>query len=223
MENIALNAKDEFTLEEKIKYSLLGTIVLGAAFFIGRSIVRKTRKNIEANKSYKEGTPADFSQRLKIAIEGAGTDEEAIRRVLRAIKSKEEFKKTMQSYNADGSNLMLDLKDDLSTSEYNEMLAIIGAKPDTNNNQQVNPTVQYPSWARRLKAAFEYTYWGGMPGTDNGAIKAVFLEIPSQSAFQKVALAYKNEFGSDLIADLNSELEFWERNEFLTLIDKKPK
>lgn len=223
MNNPAIHTKDEFTLEEKVKYSILGTIVLGAAFFIGRTIVRKTRKNIEANKSYKEGSPADHAQRLKIAIEGAGTDEEAIRRVLRVIKSKDEFKKVMQSYNADGSNLMIDLKDDLSVSEYNEMLAIIGAKPDHTNSQAGISLLQYQSWARRLKAAFEYTYWGGMPGTDNGAIRAVFLEIPNQAAFQQVAAAYRQEYGSDLLSDLNSELEFWERGEILSLIDKKPK
>jgi hypothetical protein len=32
---------DEFTPEEKIKYGILGVIVLGGSFFIGRKLVRR--------------------------------------------------------------------------------------------------------------------------------------------------------------------------------------
>ena len=81
---------------------------------------------------------------------------------------------------------------------------------------------QYLSWAKRLKAAFDTTYWF-VPGTDEEAIKAVFLEIPTQSDFSKVVQAYLKEFGNDLTSDLKSELEFWEIDAMMDIINKKPK
>ena len=75
---------------------------------------------------------------------------------------------------------------------------------------------------KRLKAAFDITYWF-VPGTDEPAVKAVFIEIPTQADFQKVAQAYQNEYGNDLITDLKSELEFWEYAPMMEIINKKPK
>jgi hypothetical protein len=75
---------------------------------------------------------------------------------------------------------------------------------------------------KRLKAAFDTTYWF-VPGTDEEAIKAVFLEIPTQADFSKVAQAYLKEFGNDLTSDLKSELEFWEIDAMMDIINKKPK
>jgi len=46
--------------------------------------------------------------------------------VLRSLPSKDEFKKIINSYQKLYTrSLMADLKDELSTTEYNEMLAII--------------------------------------------------------------------------------------------------
>ncbi|MBS1610429.1 MAG: hypothetical protein JSS70_17070, partial [Bacteroidetes bacterium] len=81
---------------------------------------------------------------------------------------------------------------------------------------------QYEAWAKRLKAAFDITYWF-IPGTDEDAVKAVFMEIPTQADFQKVALVYKNLYGNDLISDIQSELEFWEYAPMMEIIMKKPK
>ena len=71
---------------------------------------------------------------------------------------------------------MGDLKEELAASEYNEMLAIIAGKPDkiTGNYSPIVTSQQYSAWAKRLKAAFDITYWF-VPGTDEPAIKAVFI------------------------------------------------
>ena len=135
------------------------------------------------------------------------------------------LKKIINSYQKLYSrSMMADMQDELTTSEYREMLAIIAAKPEKGN--VVQPTqlspLQYQSWAKRLRAAFEISYWF-LPGTDEDAIKAVFLEIPTQAAFQKVAEAYKTEYGNDLIRDLKSELEFWEITSYMAIINNKPK
>ena len=138
MNNPSTHTNDSFTLKEKIGYTLLSVVVLGGSFFIGRSLIRKAVSNSEEKKSFQEGSAADYAQRLKMAFENngwPGTDMDAVRSVILSIPSKEEFKKVINSYEKlyKGSSLMRDLKDELKTTEYNEMLAILAAKPDRGN------------------------------------------------------------------------------------------
>lgn len=218
-----------FTLEEKIKYGLLGLVILGGSFFIGRSIIRKARSTSEEKKTYEEGSTATYAKQIRMAFEndmwwGWGTDEDSLRKTIRAIPSRDEFKKVINSYQKLYSrSMMADMQDELTTSEYKEMLAIIAAKPEKGN--AVQPTqlspVQYQSWAKRLRAAFEISYWF-LPGTDEDAIKSVFLEIPTQSAFAETAKAYQTLYGDSLTSDLKSELEFYEYDPMMGIIMKKP-
>jgi hypothetical protein len=230
MKDTSTYEHDDFTLKEKLTYGIVGLVVLSGSFFIGRSIVRKARATSEQKKTYEDGNSAAFAQQLKMAFENDnyfewGTDEEAVRSVIRKIPSKDEFKKVINSYQKlYARSLMADLKSELATTEYNEMLAIIAGKPDK-ITWGYKPTIgiqQYQAWAKRLKAAFDITYWF-VPGTDEDAIKSVFMEIPTQGDFQKVALAYQREYGNDLISDLKSELEFWEYGPMMDIINKKPK
>ena len=221
---------DDFTLKEKLTYGIVGLFVLSGSFLIGRSIVRHARSTSEEKKTYDESNAAYYAQKLKMAFEndnyfGWGTDEDSIRETIRKIPSKDEFKKVMNSYQKlYAKSLMSDLKNELTTTEYNEMLAIIAGKPDSisGNYKPIIGKQQYLSWAKRLKAAFDITYWF-VPGTDEPAVKGVFVEIPTQADFQKVAEAYQNEYGNDLITDLKSELEFWEYAPMMEIINKKPK
>ena len=221
---------DEFTLKEKLTYGIVSVVVLGGSFFIGRSLIRKARSTSEEKKTYDEGNAAAYAQKLKMAFEndmwfGWGTDEEAVRNVMRAVPSKDEFKKVINSYQKlYARSLMMDLKDELTTSEYGEMLAIIAGKPDkigANYTAQTGQQ-QYLAWAKRLKAAFDITYWF-IPGTDENAVKAAFMEVPTQEDFKQVAIAYQKQFGNDLISDLKSELEFWEYPSYMAIINNKPK
>ncbi len=221
---------EEFSIKETVTYTLLGMVVLGGSFFLGRSLIRKARADSEEKKSYEEGNEAAFAKQLKMAFDndmwfGWGTDEAAIRKTLQAVPSKDVFRKVINSYQKlYARSLMKDMQDELTSTEYNEMLAIINAKPDS-GNKLLTPMLsqnQYLSWAKRLKAAFDITY-GPFPGTDEDAIKAVFMEIPTQAAFGQVALAYKKEYNDDLMKDLQSELEFYEITPMLNIIAKKPK
>ena len=230
MKNTSTYERDDFTLKEKLTYGIVGLVVLSGSFFIGRSIVRGARATSEQKKTYEDGNAAAFAQQLKMAFENDnyfnwGTDEESVRSVIRKVPSKDFFKQVISSYQKlYARSLMADMKEELATSEYNEMLAIIAGKPDriSGSNKPIITYQQYLSWAKRLKAAFDITYWF-VPGTDEEAIKAVFLEIPTQADFGKVAGAYLKEFGNELMADLQSELEFWEIDAMMDIINKKPK
>lgn len=230
MKTTSTSAHEDFTLKEKLTYAAVGLVVLSGSFFIGRSIVRGARATSEQKKTYDERNAAAFAQQLKMAFEndnyfGWGTDEEAIRSIVRKVPSKEAFKEVINSYQKlYARSLMADLKEELTATEYNEMLFIIAGKPDriTWGGKTTIGQQQYLAWAKRLKAAFDITYWG-IPGTDEEAIKAVFLEIPTQADFEKVKGAYQREYGTDLISELKRELEFWEYAPMMEIINKKPK
>lgn len=222
--------QDDFTLQEKLTYAVVGLVVLSGSFMLGRSVVRGARANSEQKKTYEDGNAASFAQQLKMAFENDnyfewGTDEEAIRTIIRKVPSKEFFKGVIASYQKlYARSLMADLKNELASTEYNEMLAIIGGKPDriSGSYKPIITKQQYLAWAKRLKAAFDITHWG-IPGTDEDAIKAVFLEVPTQMDFQKLAETYLREFGNVLISDLKEELELWEYGPMMDIINKKPK
>lgn len=230
MKNSSAYEHEDFTLKEKLTYGIVGLVVLSGTFLLGRSVVRGARSTTEQKKTYEDGNAASFAQQLKMAFEndnyfGWGTDEEAVRSVIRKIPSKDYFKQVINSYQKlYARSLMGDMKEELAASEYNEMLAIIAGKPDKigGNYSPILTSQQYLSWAKRLKAAFDITYWF-VPGTDEPAVKAVFMEIPTQADFEKVAAAYLKEYGNELMSDLKSELEFWEIGDMMEIINKKPK
>ena len=216
-----------FTLKEKIQYSLLGVIVVGGAFLIGRNIVRKAVAKNEQKKTLEEGSVPTYAKQIKMAFHNdgwPGTNKDALRQALRDIPTKSEFRKVMASYQRlYNSSLLGDMQKDLKSSEYDEMLYIVSSKPETSNSKQQSLTTgQLQSWAKRLKAAFDITY-GPIPGTDEQAIKAVFLEIPTQEVFDQVGVVYKSIYGNNLITDLKSELEFWEYDPMMKIISSKPK
>ncbi|MEP7374727.1 MAG: hypothetical protein ABI675_15130 [Chitinophagaceae bacterium] len=235
MENVnahTATVQDEFTLEEKIKYGIIGLIVLGSAFFIGRGLVRKARSNDEQKKTYDDDNPAAAAQKLKLSFDndnwfGWGTDEDVIREVLKKIRSKDEFDKVIKSYQRLYSrSLMDDMQNELTTAEYAEMVDILSSKPDKYipGRLPVPTTTQYKAWARRLRAAFKVNTWGVIPyGTDEDAIREVFIEVPTQAAFLETAKAYSSEYGDDLIADLKSELSSSELKEMNQILEKKPR
>ena len=230
MNPTSTHTEGDFTTKEKIQYTILGVLVLGGSFFIGRKLVRTAKSTTEEKKTYEEGSSATYAKQIKMAFDndmwfGWGTDEAAIRKTIRAIPSKDEFRKVINSYqNLYSRSMMKDMQDELTSTEYNEILAILSGKPEryVRGALPAIGMIQYQSWAKRLKAAFDITY-GPFPGTDEDAIKAVFMEIPSQAAFAQVSMAYKQEYSRGFVSDLKSELEFWEYAPMMQIINTKPK
>lgn len=211
---------------EIILYSMGSILLVGGTYFVGRKIVRDAVKKHEENNSVEDGSIASYAKAIKMSFDNDGwwgTDEQALRNTLISIPSMQTFNAVSKSYQRlYNKSLMADLQSELSTSEYNEMVSIINGKLEKNNSTSINYNKQYETWARRLKSAFEKSY-GFMPGTDEEGIKAVFTEIPSQTAFVQVAKAYQALFNSSLMMDLKSELEFWEYEPMMKIITSKPK
>lgn len=215
------------TIREKIQYSLLGIILIGGAAIVGSKIVKKAEAKGEQRKTLEDGSLPTYAKQIKMAFQNdgwPGTDKDALRAAMRSVRSKSDFMKVMSSYQRlYNSSLLGDMQKALKSTEYNEMLAIVSAKPDNNDGDSLQTnTIQLQQWAKRLKAAFDITY-GPFPGTDEAAIKAVFLDIPTQDAFKKVGTVYKAMYGNDLATDLKSELELWEYSPMMQLIYSKPK
>lgn len=215
---------DEMSLREKLLWSVLGAAGLtGLAIVVKKFVINKIEDKAH-EKSFEDGTPQTIAKQIKMAFENDGywgTDIVTLRKVLTEIKSKAQLKKIFDAYTKEyQKNLYKDMSDELQTSEYNEMLQIIAAKPDKEG--QASTTNQYTAWAKRLKAAFDKTY-GFISGTDEKAIKAVFNEIPTQTAFIQVGKAYYKEFGENLITALKGELEVWEYGDYMKIITAKRK
>lgn len=215
---------DGLSLKAKIGYSFLAAAGLTGLVWLGTKFVKNKVEDKAHSKSFDDGTPETVAKQIKMAFENDGywgTDVPKLRKVLSDIVSRDELDKVFKAYKKEyHRNLYEDMSDELQTSEYNEMLQIIAAKPQKKG--QAPTTSQYVAWAKRLKAAFDKTY-AFIPGTDEPAIKAVFNEIPTQADFIKVGVQYKKEYGDNLITVLKSELEYWEYPTYMQIITSKRK
>ncbi len=219
------SGKDESnSMKENIFYSLLAAAGITTAVIFGKKFIQKKIADKSESKTLIEGTPETLAKQIKMAFENDGyfgTDTKALRNVLQKISNKAELDKVFKAYQKQyQSNMYKDMSDELQATEYNEMLQIMQGKSDKPG--QAPTQVQFTAWAKRLKAAFDKTY-SFIPGTDEPAIKAVFMEIPTQNAFINVGKAYYKEYSANLITDLKSELEMWEYGDYMKIITSKPK
>jgi hypothetical protein len=217
--------RDERKVYSSLIAGLVGLAVAGGVIWLVDRKIKKVRAEKEETKSFGIDKHATWAKQFKLAFLNDGwwgTDVPLVRRTMRAIPSKEDFRKVQASYKAlfKGANLIADLSDELTKLEYEEMLAIKNAKPE--KAKDASTKVYDPvGWAKRLHAALSYTWLGFLPGTDEDAIKTVFIEIPTQKAFYKTALSYRKMYGTSLWTDLDGDLNWsWDWKKALK---KKPK
>lgn len=208
--------------------AMWGGISLGAAIliFFGYKMYQKVVSNSEKGKSFGEDEHATWADQIHNAITNdgvfVGTDEVALRKTLIAIPSRQDFEKVEKSYKKQfKANMSEKIRGDLSTTEYNEMKAIIDSKPLKAKDAGI-PIYDPQGWAIRLNAAVNYQTWGWLWGTDIDALRAVLLEIPTQQGFLDTAEAYKAEYGVLLMDDLLGDLSLSEIVEFTELVKGKP-
>ena len=202
------------------------SLAAAVAIYFGVKFVKKRISNHEQGKSFGDDKHATWADQIHNAIKNDGvffgTDEVALRNVLIAIPSKQDYEKVEKSYQKQfGDNLSAAIRGDLSTSEYEEMLAIINSKPEKSKDGGA-PIYDPQGWAKRLNAAFNYRTWGWFWGTDKEALKAVVIEMPTQQAYLDTAEVYLDEYGVSLMTDIKGDLSLTEIAEFARLIKLKP-
>lgn len=217
--------KSGANIKEVVIYSAIGLVLVGGTLFIGNKLLHKGISNTEEKKALEPDSTTSQAKQLKMAFDNDGwwgTDEELIRKTLRGLKDKKTYRDVAASYKKlYNSPLTKDMQEELTSTEYDEMMNIIAAKPEEYKKGQPI-TYNYLAWAKRLRSAVSTYYWI-FPGTDEDAIKSVFIEIPTQTAFAKVKSAYKTEYGDDLMSDLQGDLDLFTIIELQQLISKKPK
>ncbi|MFZ5552496.1 MAG: hypothetical protein ACOZCO_05215 [Bacteroidota bacterium] len=208
--------------KQTVLYGALAVGVTGLTIWAVRKMVQEAVSNREETKTLEDGSSATIAKQIKMSFDNDGwwgTDEEALRRALRSVQSKDDFDKVKKSYQKLYHRSMLeDMADELTSTEYNEMLQIISAKPAKRGDKVV---YNYDAWAKRLRSAMELYYMGMFPGTDEEAIYAVFNEMPNATAWSKVKSAYTRIYGDDLYQDLIGEMWSSEIDELIAKVKKK--
>jgi hypothetical protein len=201
------------------------SLVTYLAYLYARKVVRDKRAKVEQTKSFGKDRHATWAKLFKQGIDNDGwwgTDVPLIRQTMREIPSQEDFDKVVTSYAKmyKGANMIADLTDDLTKLEYQEMMAIKNGKPKRAKDSKGVKIYDPTGWAKRIHAAVNYTWIGFMPGTDDDAIKAVFLEIPTRKAFYDTAKVYRKLYGVSLYSDLDGDLDWsWD---WRAALKKKP-
>ena len=193
---------------------VLGVSAVSAVtIYLGSQIVKNQLAKNEESKSFGKDKYTTWAKQLKNAFDNNGwwgTNEALVRSTLLEIPSKESFQKVNKAYGRlyKGESLIRTLTDELKDTEYNEMLAIINAKPLKDNATTASSVVYNPEgWAIRINSAINYEWLGFGWGTDEAAIDAVIREIPSQKAFYDTMVTYQNKYGTALLADLKGDLD----------------
>ena len=216
--------KERFTVKEKVVYSIWGSVIAGGFFLIGRKMIKNKRSNNENDKSFEEGTAANYAKQVKMALHNDGwwgADTVALRNTLIQIPSQDEYQKVIKSYDKmNGGSMIADMSSELKTTELDEMNAIINAKPKKTGDR-TDLSVMYGEWANRINSALSKT-WGFFSDPDTDAIKAVFYEIPIQSDYLKVGSVYQSQYHNDLDSDLKSKLNSGDYSALTAIINSKP-
>jgi len=199
------------------------------AIYFGNKFIRNKIANVEESKSLGRDDHATWAKQIKNSFDNNGwwgTDTVLLRNTLREIPSKEDFKKVQVSFNKlySGENMIDSMTGELKQTEYNEMLAIINSKPEKAKDAKKGIPIYDPhGWAQRINAAINYNWAGLFWGTDEEAITAVVIEMPTQQSFLDTAKVYSTTYGTSLMADLRGDIDESEIDKYKSIILLKPK
>lgn len=203
------------------------SLVAAAVFLAARGIVRKGVSKSEEGKSLGSDQHATWAKQIRNSFDNNGwwgTDEVLLRNTLREIPSQEDFKAVTKSYSKiyKGASLVNDMTAELKQTEYDEMLAIIKSKPSKKKDVVPGQKTYDPvGWAKRIYAALSYNWLGVFWGTDEEAIKAVFIEMPTQKAYWDTKAKYRKMYGVNMYNDMKADMD--DLHGYLKIIWRKPK
>lgn len=204
------------------------SLIAAAAIYFGVRVVRNQVAKVEENQSFGRDEHATWAKQIKNAFDNNGwwgTDEVLLRKTLRDIPSKEDFKRVQASYRKlyKGENLVNTMTGELKQTEYTEMLAIINAKPEKARDAKKGAKIYDPyGWAKRIHAAVSYQWLGLFWGTDEDAITAVAQEMPTRQSYFDTAQAYFSEYGLSLMSALRGDLDSSSIDRLRKIILAKP-
>lgn len=222
---VAIPPKSSLNLKDVVIYGTLGLVVIGGTLYLISRVLKEQRANKEEKKSLDVDSSAATAKKIRMALDndmwfGWGTDEEMLRKAIIEIPTKDEFKKVAASFKKlYDEPLTAALQGDLSTAEYNEMMAIIAGKPEKKGDKA---NYNHAAAAVRLYNAMSIWY-GIFPGTDEDAIKAVFMEVPTQADYKKIESVYYQKYGNTLQYDLEGDLSQSYIDEYMSILRRKPK
>lgn len=200
--------------------------IVGFAVWLTYRKLKQIRADHAQSRSFGDNKHDTWAKQFQQAFDNDGwwgTDVAMVRRTLKAIPSKDDFKTVSEKYSVltQGRNLITDMTDELTKTEYEEMLAIKNALPQTSKTGSAAKIYDPYGWAKRIHAAVNYTWFGFLPGTDEEAIEEVFSEIPSQKAFYQMAGVYKKLYHTSVWTDLDGDTDF--SLDWRALLKKKAK
>ncbi len=207
------------TSQEKLLFAVLGATGLALTGVVIVQAVRQRAARKSDAKSFEVGSPASYAKQIHNAIDNkhwwSSEMMDTIRGIYREFKNDAELKAVQAEYRIQNPKheLNTDLSAALSPGQLTELLQIMAGKAEPG---QPLTDAQFKAWATRINAAVVGA------GTDEEAIKAVFLEIPTQTVYGQIALAYYQKFGATLEDDLLGDLEVWEYPQFMSIIHSKP-
>ena len=117
-----------------VTYSAIGLGTATGLIFLSRYLYKKGRTKLIDKKSLNEGDPATYARQLKMAFDndnwfGWGTNTKLVMQVFEDIPSKASYQKVQKAYfGLYNKNLNADLENELSSSEYNQVIQILSAK-----------------------------------------------------------------------------------------------
>ncbi len=211
----------ERTIAKYVAFGFAGVTLLGVSYLTTRYFINKAKADAAEKLTFEEGTPGFYAKQLEMAFlnDGLpGTNVPLVRRAISKIPTKDFWKQVQKQYKSLFRKVLIKrLSEELTTTEYSEMVFIIQGKPDSiTDPKQFSPLLI----AKRLNAAFNYTVLG-FPATDEDGIRSALIDVPSKVAWEQVKDAYLTEFQIPLMTDLRDELEFWEIDDYLDIIKNK--
>ena len=205
-----------------------GSLVAVGLFLGLRFLIRKGISNAAQNNSIEEKSPESFAKEFRQGFDNDGwwgTNVPRVRKTMQDMPSRQFFKKVMDAYGRlyMGENMMRRMEDELTSTEYDEILNILRGKPLSTRSSDIRKAnaMKIVYWAKRLNEAVNYTI-AFLPGRDSDGIEAVLREIPNQRTYKLVESYYPRiSSGKSLRDDLRG-YRFWKYSEYMKIIQSKP-
>lgn len=221
-----------------------GRISFAAAAFrpdteSGRALIGHELTHVAQQRRHRTTVPQRFAavldyeklaRQIRNAVDGPGTDEEAIYRALNDLHREPAAVALLEStyQRLFGESLQSALRGDLDDDELDFANGLLGKPVSGTSTQRIDAAAPagaagWDAMARRLKAAADYQTWGFLGGTDEEAIFAVLTPLagdPEKIAQIKAAYTRITRGGPTALVDmLKSELSGSERKLAFDLID----